>query len=180
MFWSPSSWLPAIYLIQIANGYADFGTMTVPCNFEPSFAVPRPKFVPEDEYIRYEPYSSSITAVAPSLRIGGNGTQETSWSLHFVQPPTRTTQTRDRGLQRRGVFSGDPPPATCRQCDKNGNSINSGTNSTATNGAPSCSVTNYDVSCLGILIRKFLFMKFFIGCLQRWRISNLKSARLLL
>lgn len=180
MFWLPSLWLSAIYLVQIANGYADFGTMTAPCNFEPVFAVSRPKFVPEDAYIRYEPYSSSITAVAPSLRLGRNRTHETSWSLHFIQPPTRTTQTIDRGLRRHGVFSGDPPIATCRQCDKNGNTINSGTNSTATNGGPSCSVTNYDVSCSRDLIREFLFMKFFIGRLQIWRISNLKSARLLL
>lgn len=145
MQWSIFLWLSTVSLVQIAYGYAEFGTVTAPCNFEPIFAVPRPKFVPEDAYIRYEPYSSSITAVAPSLRPGRNGTHETSWSLHFVQQPTHTTQTIDRGLRRRGVFSGDPPTATCRQCDKNGIPIDSDSNGTATNGSPSCSVTNYDV-----------------------------------
>lgn len=153
MFSSSFLWLFIVSLVQIAQGYAEFGTVTAPCNFEPVFAVPRPKFVPEDAYMRYEPYSSSITAVAPSLRLGRNGTQETSWSLHFVQPPTRTTQTIDRGLRRRGVFSGDLPTATCRQCDSNGNPLDGSTNSTNTNGSPTCSVTDYEVSSTDYLLR---------------------------
>lgn len=145
MFYSLPLWLSVVSLVQIAHGYAEFGTVTAPCNFEPVFAIPRPKFVPEDAFMRYEPYSSSITAVAPSVRLARNGTHETSWSLHFVQPPTQTTQTIDRGLRRRGVFSGDPPVATCRPCDKNGYPLDGDSNSTATNGVPNCSVTNYDV-----------------------------------
>lgn len=129
----------------MTQGYADFGTVTAPCNFEPVLAVPRPKFIPDDVYMRYEPYSSSITAVAPSLRFGRNGTHETSWSLHFLQQPTRTIQAVDRGLRRRGVFSGDSPVPTCRPCDKNGNPVDDGSKNNSTNGVPNCSITNYDV-----------------------------------
>lgn len=139
-------WLSVVALVQVAHSYAEFGTVTAPCNFEPIYAIPRPKFVPEDVYIRYQPFSSSITAVAPSLRLALNGTHETSWSLHFVQQPTRTTQITDRGLRKRGVFSGDPPIATCRPCDMNGNPLDGGSNNnTASGGVPNCSVTSYDV-----------------------------------
>lgn len=147
MFTSPRTWLAIFTSVQLVHGYAEFGTVTAPCNFEPIFDIPRPKFVPEDVYMRYEPYSSSITAVAPSLRLGVNGTHETSWSLHFVDQPTRTTRTIDHDLRKRGVFSGDHPIPTCRHCDINGNPIDNSTdNSTNTNnGVPHCSITNYDV-----------------------------------
>lgn len=148
MFTSSTLWLAIFASSQVVQGYADFGTVTAPCNFEAIFTVPRPKFVPEDVYMRYEPYSSSITAVAPSLHRGRNGTHETSWSLHFVDQPTRTVRTADHDLRRRGVFSGDPPIPTCRPCDRNGNPINNGTSGSnnSTDGSPHCSITNYDVS----------------------------------
>lgn len=177
MLCSTSLWLSVTTLLQITYAYAEFGTVTAPCNFEPVFTITRPKFVPEDAYMRYEPYSSFIAAIAPAIRQGSNGTHETSWSLHFIEPPTRTTQ--DRGLLRRGVFSGDPPLATCRQCDKNGNPIDSSSNNTATNGVPSCSVVNYDVSQRAIS-RQCSILTASPGCLQRRRVSNIKSARLLL
>lgn len=150
IFTSPPLWLAIFASSQLVQGYVDFGTITAPCNFEPIFTAPPPKFVPEDVYMRYEPYASSISAIAPSLRRGRNGTHETSWSFHFVVQPTRTIRTADQDLRRRGVFSGDPPIAICRPCDKDGNPINNGSSgrNNSTDGSPKCSITNYDVSLL--------------------------------
>lgn len=176
-----SLWPILATLIGCACGYVDFGTVTAPCRIEPAIQTSRPKFVRDDVYMRYEPYSSSIVAVAPSLRFGRNGTHETSWSLHFVQPPTQTIRPVDRGLRRRGVFSGDPPIPTCRPCDKNGNPINS---NNSTNGVPNCSVTDYNVcgnSCpFSRNTNQFLHLSAISGRLPFRFFGNVYCARLLL
>ena len=138
-------WLWVTCLLHSASGFVDFGTITQPCNFEPTFTAPRPHQLPNDVWMRYAPFQSHLTAIAPSVRLLGNGSFATSWSMHSHSEPTRTIE--HVGLKRRGVLAPRgilPPIPTCRQCDRNGNSLSNG-NSTD-DGSPTCSVTEYDVS----------------------------------
>jgi len=137
-------WLSLLCLLQLALGFVDFGTITQPFGLEPTITAPRPHQLPDDVWMRYAPFQSHITAVAPSVRPLSNGSYATSWSMHFHLEPTRTVT--HPGLRRRGVLAprGILPPITnCRQCDINGNPV-SNSNSTDS-GSPSCSVVNYEV-----------------------------------
>jgi len=139
-------WLSVTCLLRSASGFVDFGTITQPCNFEQTFTIPRPHQLPNDVWMRYAPFQSHLTAVAPSMRLLGNGSFATSWSTHLHLEPTRTTE--HLGLKRRGVLAPPgilPPIPTCRQCDRNGNPLSNG--NTTDDGSPTCSITEYDV-CL--------------------------------
>lgn len=144
--------LVAINLVATSYAYVDFGTITQPLLFEPmlTVSVPRPHQLPDDVWMRYGSYYSQLTAVAPSIHMLANGSQATSWSLHSHLEPTRTVE-RHGDLRRRGVFSGDPPIPTCRQCDKNGNPIDNGDSKNGTgSGSPACSQVNYNVSIVAM------------------------------
>lgn len=132
--------------IAATSAFVDFGTITQPFLFEPTFTVPRPHQLPDDVWMRYETYHSHLTAVAPSVKLLRNGSLSTSWSIHSQHQlvPTRTLEHHD--LRKRGVFSGDPAVPTCRQCDSSGNPINNSNSTNTDSGSPSCSVVNYDVS----------------------------------
>lgn len=134
------------FCITSALAYVDFGTITHPSLFEPTFRVPRPHQLPDDVWMRYETFHSHLTAVAPSVRLLRNGSLSTSWSIHSQHQllPTRTIGHYD--LRKRGVFSGDPPIPTCRQCDRNGNPVDNSNSTNSDSGSPSCSIQNYDVS----------------------------------
>lgn len=137
-------------LISTCWAFVDFGTITQPLQFAPTFtvAVPRPYQLPDDVWMRYGEYYSQITAVAPSVYVLPNGSHATSWSLHSHLQPTKTVEDHG-GLRRRGVFSGDPPSPSCRQCDQSGNPIGNGNNSNSSNsGSPICSQVNYNVSAV--------------------------------
>ena len=145
MAWS--TWLiTTIYLSTSVLAFVDFGTITQPFVFQPTFTIPRPHQLPDDVWMRYGEYSSQITAIAPSVRMLSNGSHATSWSLHFQEHrPTRTVQHQDlrrRGVLRRGVL---PPIPTCRQCDRNGNTIGGDNSTNSGDGSPTCSVANYNV-----------------------------------
>ncbi|KAK5944227.1 hypothetical protein PMZ80_003508 [Knufia obscura] len=140
---SLTQWLSIACLLQTAFSYVDFGTITQPVAFEPTFTVPRPHQLPDDVWMRYAPFQSHIRAVAPSVRQLGNGSFATSWSMHFHFEPTRTIA--HSGLRRRGVLAPRgvlPPIPTCRQCDLSGNPL-PGSNSTDA-GSPTCTVTDYE------------------------------------
>jgi len=136
---SISQLLAIACLLLQAFAYVDFGTVTGPASFVPTFTVARPHQLPDDVYMRYASHYSHITAIAPSITLLGNGTPETFWSMHYHHNPSRTKQ--GKGLFRRGVFSGDSATATCTPCGNTGSSSN-----TTTQGSRSCSVTEYTVS----------------------------------
>lgn len=169
--------LVAINLIAGCIAYVDFGTITQPLLLGPTLtvAVPRPHQLPDDVWMRYGSYYSQITAVAPSIHMLANGSHATSWSLHLHLEPTRTAAYHG-DLRRRGVFSGDPPIPTCRQCDKNGNPINNGNGNNGTgSGTPTCSQVNYNV--WSITLRRLLVSSNVLaGSLSKWRIWHDCSA----
>ncbi len=141
---SLTRWLSIACLLQSALGFVDFGTITQPFELVPTLTVPRPHQLPDDVWMRYAPFQSHVTAVAPSVRLLSNGSYATSWSMHFHKEPTRTIE--HPGLRRRGVLAPRgilPPISTCRPCDRNGNPLPNG-NSTES-GSPTCSVTDYEV-----------------------------------
>lgn len=81
-----------------------------------------------------------ITAVAPSITIGSNGTVHTMYSLHYHQYFTKTRE--GKGLFKRGVFASDPPIATCTPCG-GGTSI---TGTVSYSSTVSCTTHTYLVS----------------------------------
>lgn len=171
-------WLSVLCLLQPALGFADFGTITQPFGLEPTITVPRPHQLPDDVWMRYAPFQSHITAVAPSVRSLSNGSYATSWSMHFHVEPTRTVA--HPGLRRRGVLAprGILPPITnCRQCDINGNPV-SNSNSTDS-GSPSCSVVDYEVR-LARFPSKLRTILTLTGCLSLRRLQFHSTPRLLL
>ncbi|KAJ9614366.1 hypothetical protein H2200_002502 [Cladophialophora chaetospira] len=117
-------------------GYVDFGSLTLPVEpvYEPT---PRPEQLPVDYDLRYQILPSMITAVAPSVTLVGNGTHETLYSLHYHHYFHKTRQGRGK-FDKRGVFSGDPPVATCTPCG--GDSAPTVTSSTS---AVSCTTHHY-------------------------------------
>lgn len=118
----------AIFLVlKLVAGYVDFGSATLPCNVIPMSVIPQHHQLPDDLHIQYAPYSSRILAIAPSVKLGTNGTFLTSWSLH-----TRATKRAEHpGLRKRGPFSGIPVP-TCQPCSGNGDPIKSSNGATCT------------------------------------------------
>lgn len=176
---SLTQWLSIACLLPTAFSYVDFGTITQPVAFEPTFTVPRPHQLPDDVWMRYAPFQSHIRAVAPSVRQLGNGSFATSWSMHFHFEPTRTIA--HSGLRRRGVLAPRgvlPPIPTCRQCDLSGNPL-PGSNSTDA-GSPTCTVTDYEVRSHEFFIRRSILTDS-SGRLPLRRLpSNPRSSRLLL
>lgn len=142
-------WLSVLCLLQSALGFVDFGTITQPFGLQATIAIPRPHQLPDDVWMRYAPFKSHITAVAPSVTPLSNGSFATSWSMHFHFEPTRTIahpRLRPRGvLAPRGIL---PPIAACRQCDINGNPVSNSNSSDS--GTPTCSIVDYEVrlACL--------------------------------
>ncbi|OAL28871.1 hypothetical protein AYO20_09351 [Fonsecaea nubica] len=134
-------------LFHIAYGYVDFGSLTLPV--EPLYhqPTPRPNQLLGDYDLRHEILPSMITAVAPSVTIAANGTHQTMYSLHYHHYFSKTRQ--GRGVfDKRGVFSGDPPIATCTPCG--GESVSSTPSGTTTSTLP-CTTHTYHVSLFPVI-----------------------------
>jgi hypothetical protein len=127
-------------LFSSTYAYVDFGALTLPVEplYEPT---PRPNQLPQDYDLRHEILPSMITAVAPQVTLAGNGTREIMYSLHYHHYFSKTRQ--GRGVfDKRGVFSGDPPIATCTPCG--GDAATSAGLSSSTSTAP-CTTRTYHV-----------------------------------
>ncbi|OQV09420.1 hypothetical protein CLAIMM_13545 isoform 2 [Cladophialophora immunda] len=125
-------------LFHVAYGYVDFGSLTLPIEafYQPT---PRPNQLAGGFDLRYEVLPSMITAVAPSVTIAANGTHQTMYSLHYHHYFSKTRQ--GRGVfDKRGVFAGDPPIATCTPCG--GGSVTSTPSGTTTSTLP-CTTHTY-------------------------------------
>ncbi|KIW74070.1 hypothetical protein Z517_12480 [Fonsecaea pedrosoi CBS 271.37] len=133
-------------LFRIAYGYVDFGSLTLPV--EPLYQpTPRPNQLLGDYDLRHEILPSMITAVAPSVTVGANGTHQTMYSLHYHHYFIKTRQ--GRGVfDKRGVFSDDPPIATCTPCG--GESVSSTPTGTTTSTLP-CTTHTYHVSLFPVI-----------------------------
>ncbi|ETI20579.1 hypothetical protein G647_08617 [Cladophialophora carrionii CBS 160.54] len=125
-------------LFSSTYAYVDFGSLTLPVEplYEPT---PRPNQLPQDYDLRHEILPSMITAVAPQVTLVANGTHETMYSLHYHHYFSKTRQ--GRGVfDKRGVFAGDPPIATCTPCG--GDAATSAPVSTSTSNVP-CTTRTY-------------------------------------
>ncbi|KIW62804.1 hypothetical protein PV04_10935 [Phialophora macrospora] len=125
-------------LFPSTYAYVDFGALTLPVEplYEPT---PRPNQLPPDYDLRHEILPSMITAVAPQVTLAGHGAGEIMYSLHYHHYFSRTRQ--GRGVfDKRGVFSGDPPIATCTPCG--GDAATSASLSSSTSTAP-CTTRTY-------------------------------------
>ncbi len=129
-------------LFPSTYAYVDFGSLTLPIEplFEPT---PRPEQLPEDIDLRYEILPSMITAVAPSVTLVGNGTHQTMYSLHYHHYFSKTRQGKGM-FDKRGVFSGDPPVATCNPCGTDG--VYTPTAPALTSNSVPCTTHTYHVS----------------------------------
>ncbi|OCT48492.1 hypothetical protein CLCR_03890 [Cladophialophora carrionii] len=128
----------ASVLFSSTYAYVDFGSLTLPVEplYEPT---PRPNQLPQDYDLRHEILPSMITAVAPQVTLVANGTHETMYSLHYHHYFSKTRQ--GRGVfDKRGVFAGDPPIATCTPCG--GDAATSAPVSTSTSTVP-CTTRTY-------------------------------------
>jgi hypothetical protein len=121
--------------------YVDFGSLTLPV--EPVYSpTPRPNQISREFDLRYEILPSMITAVAPSVTLAANGTRQTMYSLHYHHYFSKTRQGRGF-FNKRGVFSGDPPIATCTPCG--GGAVTNTAPSSTTSSLP-CTTLAYHVS----------------------------------
>ena len=131
----------ASVLFPSTYAYVDFGSLTIPMEplYEPT---PRPNQILDHFDLRYEVLPSMITAVAPSVTLAANGTHQTMYSLHYHHYFSRSRQGRGT-FDKRGVFSGDPPIATCTPC---GGGAVTYTPPTLTSSTASCKTLTYHVS----------------------------------
>ena len=128
-------------LVSRTFAYVDFGSLTLP--FEPVYdPTPRPNQLLGGFDLRYEILPSMITAVAPSVTTARDGTRKTMYSLHHHHYFSKTRQGKGF-FNKRGVFSGDPPIATCTPC---GGSALTNTPPNGTSSTPPCMTVTYHVS----------------------------------
>ena len=135
-------------LFRSTYAYVDFGSLTLP--IEPLFdPTPRPEQLPTGIDLRYEILPSMITAVAPSVTLVGNGTHQTMYSLHYHRYFSKTRQGKGM-FDKRGVFSGDPPIATCNPCGDDG--VYTPVALTTTSNSLPCTTHTYHVSSTQLLL----------------------------
>lgn len=111
--------LTALHLLQpCLAAYTEFYPNTVASEtlYMPFDHIPmtyRPYQVPDDVFLQHVPGQSMVTAVAPMMSAGLNGTHATSYSIHYHDYFVKTR--KGRGIFKRGVFASDPIQ-TCTPC----------------------------------------------------------------